>query len=346
MATETMKAFVITAPQTGGVQQIARWVPAPGEVLVRSRAVAVCTLERRIFAGAAPRYPVIGGHELAGVVEWVDGDQPGLKPGDRVAVDVMRRCGHCRYCRQGSNNICVEMNLPRRNSEFAVVGGGFAEYVAIPARQAIKLPEDLDLGAASLIEPLACCLHSIKRARVAPGDTVAVFGAGTMGVLHVLLARHAGARTIAIDPDEARLDFARRLGADFVLDPGSDDPARFVKDRTEGHGADVVIVAAGSMTAGEQALETVARTGRIVLYASLQPTAPLPLDWNMVHYKEIVVTGSANNTDADFREAAGLVSDRAVDLQPLVSRRIDLDELSGELLSSPRGKTQRVVVQL
>src|SRR5205807_2127953 len=112
----------------------------------------------------------------------------------------------------------------------------------------------------------------------------------------------------------------------------------------EGRGADVVIVAAGSIEAGAQALEMVAPTGRVVLYASLHPTASLQPDWNAVHYKEIVVMGSANNTADDFREAADLLASRGVNLQLLVSRRICLDELAGELPVKPTGRTQRVVV--
>ncbi|MGB8890228.1 MAG: alcohol dehydrogenase catalytic domain-containing protein [Candidatus Korobacteraceae bacterium] len=346
MGTETMKAFVITAPRTSGVQTTKRWVPEAGEILVRSKAVAICTMERRLFSGSLPHYPAIGGHELAGIVEWVDSSQSELKAGDHVAVDVMNRCGRCFYCLKGSNNLCVDMSKPRKGSDFVIVGGGFAEYVCVPFQQAAKLPDDVDLAEASLIEPLACCLHSISRTQLSPNDTVAVLGAGTMGTLHVLLAKLEGARTIVSDVDEARLSFVQTQGADLTVNPRIDDPVQFVRDCTEGRGADVVVVAAGFLEAGEQALAMVARTGHVILYASLHPSAALQLDWNAVHYREITVTGSANNTDRDFRQAAALVGSRAVNLKPLISKLISLDELPRELMCSPAGKTQRVVVRM
>ena len=216
----------------------------------------------------------------------------------------------------------------------------------MPAHQAVKLPEDLDLEEASLIEPLPCCLHSIKRAQLSSGDTVAVLGAGTMGMLHVLLAKLQGARTIVSDLDEARLIFAQRQGADITVNPGISDPVQVVKDCTDGRGAGAVVVTVSSMNAGEHALAMVARTGGVVFYASLHPLAALQLDWNAVHYQEITITCSEGKTDREFREAASLLGSRAVNLRPLISKLISLEELDEELMSSPAGETRRVVVQI
>ena len=343
---KTMKAFVVTGPRTAGVQVIQRWAPETGEILVRTRAVGICTLDRRLFKGPLPHYPVIGGHEVAGEVEWADERQCAFRPGDRVAVDVMNRCGRCYYCLKGSNNICLDMAKPRISSEFVTAAGGFAEYVPVPYHQAVKLPEDFNLEEASLTEPLACCLHSIKRAHLSPGETVAILGAGTMGTIHVLLATLGGAHTIVSDPDEERLRFVQGQGADLTVNPQTHDPVQFVKDHTDGRGADAVFVTASSTKAGEQALDMVAHTGRVILYASLHPAASLQLDWNAVHYREITVTGAANNTDHDFQEAAGLLANRELSLQPLVSRIISLDELADELMCRPSGNTQRVVLRM
>jgi threonine dehydrogenase-like Zn-dependent dehydrogenase len=341
-----MKAFIITAPRTAGIEAIEPWAPAAGEILVRPKAVAVCTLERRLFSGSLPRYPAIGGHEVAGVVEWVGEHESTFRPGDRVAVDVMNRCGHCHYCRKGSDNLCANVGKPRRSSNFFVPGGGFAESLPIPSGQAVKLPGHVGLEEASLIEPLACCLHSVKRAHLSPGETAAILGAGTMGTLHTLLAKLREARTIISDPDEGRLGFVQGQGADVTVNPRLNDPVQLVRDCTQGRGADVVFVPASSFEAGNQALAMVAPTGRVILYGSLHPTALLQLDWNYVHHQEITVTGSANNTHRDFQEAASLLVSGAITLQPLISRVIGLDELCGELMSYPAGSTQRVVVRM
>jgi threonine dehydrogenase-like Zn-dependent dehydrogenase len=341
----TMKAFLITAPHTGGVQVVERFVPKPGEIIIRPKAVGICTSDRRLFSRNLERYPAIGGHEIAGVVDWVGDRDTALRPGDHVAVDVMNRCGQCCYCLKGSDNICVDLGKSR-SSQIYIAQGGFAEYLPIPAGQALELPEDLDLEEASLIEPLACCLHSIKRGQLSNGETAVILGAGTMGTLHLLLARLSGARTIVSDSDEQRLNFARSNGADLTVNPAIHDPVAFVKDNTTGRGADVVFVTANSLAAGEHALAMVGRTGRIVLYGSLHPADTLQLDWNTVHYQEITVTGSANNTRRDFEQAAGLVGGRAISLRPLVSRVIGLDEMRDELETTPAGDTQRVIVRL
>jgi threonine dehydrogenase-like Zn-dependent dehydrogenase len=342
----TMKAFVITAPSAGEVQTIDRWEPNEGEVLVRSKAAAICTLDRRLYRGNDGHYPAIGGHELAGIVEWSNERQTALRPGDLVAVDVMNRCGKCFYCAKGSDNICVNLSVPRRDSPYFISGGGFAEYVPIPARQAIKLPQEVNIEAATLVEPLACCLRSVERGQLAAGETAAVLGAGTMGTLHVLLAKLRGARTIVTDPDEERLSFIKCRGADHCVNPATRDAAQFVKDLTDGRGADVVFVTASKREAGEQALSMVARTGRVVYYSSVRPSVRLEFDWNEVHYREVTITGSANNSARNFAEAANLVSSAAIDLQPLVSQVIGLEGLCEELKTHPVGKQQRVVVRL
>jgi len=328
------------------LKHIERWSPGPGEVLVRCKAAAVCTTERRVFSGDLPLYPTIGGHEFAGVIEWVDESESDLRSGDPVAIDHVNRCGQCYYCIKGHNNLCVHIYESRKNSDYVLIGGGFAEYSTPLINQIVKLPEHVDLEEASLIEPLACCIHSIKKAHLAFGDTVAIVGAGTMGAIHVLLARLLGARAIVSDTDEDRLSLVKQLGADLTVNPQLSDPVQVVKDYTEGRGADAVIVAAGSKAAGEQGLAMAGRLGRVVFYSSQYPPGTLDVDWNHLHYKEITLTGTEGKTDRDFREAVKLVANGSITVRPLISRVIPLDELPGELASRPSGQTQRVVVKL
>ncbi len=346
MSAELMRAVIITSPQTASLQEIERWTPDRGEVLVRCKAVAVCTTERRLFSGDLKIYPTIGGHEFAGVVEWVDENDSELKAGDRVAIDAVNRCGRCYYCIKGENNLCVNMYKSRKDWKYFLIGGGFAEYVTLLKSQVVKLSPDVDLEEASLIEPLACCIHSIEKARLTFGDTIAIVGAGTMGAMHVMLAKLMGARTIVSDIDEARLGLAQQLGADVTVNPLVDDPVRVVKDWTEGRGADAVVVAASNKTAGEQALAMVGRLGRVVLFASLYPPGPLALDWNHVHYAEITVSGTEGKTDRNFHAAAKLLGSGAINVRPLISKVIGLEELPGELGAKPVGEMQRVVVRL
>lgn len=345
MKSELMRAVVITGPKEASLQRIERWSPEPNEVLIRCEAAAVCTTERRVFSGELPYYPAIGGHEVAGVVEWVNDTESGLKPGDRVVMDGHNRCGNCYYCSRGHNNLCVDTFKPRKESKYIIIGGGFAEYTTMLPNQVLRLQDHLSMEEASLMEPLACCLHSIKKTHLRSGDTIAVVGAGTMGALHMMLAKHFGARTIVSDIDAARLEFVKQLGADVIVNPSSDDAVQVVRDHTDGRGADAVIVAASTRKGGEQGLTMVGPTGHVVFYASLYPKGMIDFDWNRIHYQEITIAGTEGHTKEDFQEAVALAESGAVNVRPLISRVIPLEELPAELASKPAGEIQRVVVR-
>jgi threonine dehydrogenase-like Zn-dependent dehydrogenase len=345
MEDELMKAVIITGPKTASVQQIPRWSPAEDEVLVRCRAAAICTTERRLFAGDRQYYPAIGGHEFSGIVERVNGENSGLKPGDSVAVDPHYRCGHCFYCVRGHGSLCVNQFAAATRAGYIIMGGGFAEYATALPGQALKLPATTSLEEASLMEPLSCCVHSIKKAELTFGDTVAVVGAGTMGAMHVGLAKLSGARVLVSDLDDQRLNLLEKMGADVMINPQRDDPEKVVKDYTEGRGADAVIVAASAKAAGEQALRLVRKAGVVVFYASLYPPGPIDLDWNRIHYGEIQIKGTEGSTAKDFQEAVGLLVCGAIDFAPLISKVISLEELPEELGHKPAGEMQRVIVR-
>ena len=345
MSARLMNAVVISAPLQASVQQIERWSHAPNEVLVRCKFAAVCTTERRIFSGLREVYPVIGGHELSGVVESVGGDECALAPGDHVVIDAVRRCGHCYYCLRGHSNHCAEMRKRKPRAGYVLIGGGFAQFTIAPATRAVKLPDNVELDQACLIEPLACCVRSIKKAHLAFGDTLVIIGAGTMGLMHVMLAKLLGARIIVINIDEARLNIAAQLGAQQIINARSGDPIKAVKDLTEGRGAEAVIVTSGDKVAGEQGVAMAGRLGFVIFYSSIYPATMLNLDWNRIHYEEIVVTGTEGKTEADFREAVRLLEVGLADLRPLISSFINLKELPSELGAEHKGAIFRVVVR-
>jgi L-iditol 2-dehydrogenase len=237
------------------------------------------------------------------------------------------------------------MSKRKTRAGYVIVGGGFAEYAIAPLSRVVKLSWQVDLEEASLIEPLACCIHSMKKSRLSSGDTVAIIGAGPMGTMHLELARLSGVRTIMIDVDEARLDFVRRLGADEAVNARVDDPVKAVKDFTEGRGADAVFVTTNDKLAGEQGVAMVGRLGCAVFYSSSYPPVALNIDWNRLHYEEITIAGTEGKTEADFQEAVKLLENGKVNLRPLVSKIISLAELPAELGASPQGEIQRVVVK-
>ncbi|HEY6333716.1 MAG TPA: zinc-binding dehydrogenase, partial [Blastocatellia bacterium] len=229
-------------------------------------------------------------------------------------------------------------------SGYIVMGGGFAEIATALPGQALKLPDTSGLEEASLMEPLSCCVHSIKKTELGFGDTLVVIGAGTMGAMHVALAKLHGARVMVSDLDDERLKILEKMGADITINPRRDDAEKIVRDHTEGRGADAAIVAAGARIAGEQALKLVRKGGTVVFYSSLYPPAPVDLDWNHLHYNETVIKGTEGSTARDFQEAVGLLAGEAIDLRPLISKVISLEELPGELANKPAGEMQRVIV--
>lgn len=339
-----MRAAVFTHPGSVQLRELEEFNPVPGEVLVRTRASAICTTERRLFTGELKGipFPIIGGHEFSGIVEAVQGGTTKLRPGDHVVLDAVGRCGHCHYCLRGASNLCQNRRVQR--GEYLILGGGFAEYVTLPFKHVHKLPREISFKEAALTEPLACCVRSFRKARVSFGETVLVLGGGTMGALHAMLGRAAGARVIVSDVDQGRLDFLRSIGLEQLINPAATDLVAFVKEQTDGRGADVAFVTASHQQAADQALEAVGLLGRIVLYASLHGGKVIG-DWNRVHYGEVSITGTEGKTEEDFCHAVGLIASRTLPLGSLVSRTISLDQLAEELARRPSGAEQRVVVE-
>jgi L-iditol 2-dehydrogenase len=341
-----MKAYVMFGARDGRVVDLDPFEPGAGEVMLRTRATAICTTERRIFDGSLKiPYPVIGGHEVSATVEQVAGPDSGLAPGDHVVLDGVNRCGRCHFCVRGQSNLCPRVYSTRRDP-YQIVGGGFAETMTVPLSRVHRMRGDVPYAEAALTEPLSCCIHSIKRSRLELGDVVVVIGAGTMGALHLLLSKMAGATVIVSDPDARRRELAAALGAHVTMDPSSGDPAAVIKEHTGGRLADVVFIAASNRSAGQQALGMVERAGRVIFFAATHPPERLDVDWNLLHHKEVSLVGSVGKTADDFREAAALIGNRSVDVRPLVSRTIPLDGLQQELSERPAGEVQRVVVSL
>ena len=173
-----------------------------------------------------------------------------------------------------------------------MVGGGFAQFISIPAGRLFRYSGHASPEEAALAEPLACCIHSTKRGRIQSEDAVAILGAGTMGALHLLLSKMRGAKVLVLDRDRVRL----RLGADCTIDVSREDAAAAVKRGTGGRGADAVFVAASSGSAGEMALGLAGKAGRVILFASTHPPESLQVPWNLLHDREVALEGSVGNT--------------------------------------------------
>jgi L-iditol 2-dehydrogenase len=330
-----------------------RDVPEPGrgEVLVRVEACGICGTDLRIVAGHHRAYPPgacrVPGHEIVGTVAAV-GEGAAAREGARVLVAPNIGCGRCRQCREGRVNLCI-----RPQALGITRDGAFAEYVlvgadAVAQGNLLAVPDGLDPAELSLVEPLACVLRGQRPLAIAPGDVVVVVGAGPIGLMHLAAAAvRDPACVIVSEPAEERRARASARGADVVVDAATDDLQAIVAERSEdGRGADVVITAAPAAPAQRQALELAAPGGRINFFGGLpRDNSRVELDTNLIHYKELLVTGTTANTTEDCREALELVVSGRMDTAGLISERYSLEEVHAAFAAAGSGQALKVVVE-
>ncbi|MCL4505538.1 MAG: alcohol dehydrogenase catalytic domain-containing protein [Chloroflexi bacterium] len=348
-----MKTTVFTGPRQVDIRDVAVPQTQPSQVLVKTHAVGLCTLEQRFYQGATPdSYPFLGGHEVAGEVVAVGTSaRTTARVGDIVSLALLTRCGTCYYCRRGMDNLCVH------NNESKVPGqlpgpAGLSEYVVAEDYQVYptSLPPAHDEEWAcrvcelALAEPLACVVRSVQVPPLRFGDLALVQGAGIMGLLHIQLLKQHGVRIVMAEPDAQRRQLALQAGADWAVDPLHTDLAAFLRERSDGYGVNAAFFTAGGASAIQQALEGMAKGAWLCLYGSVHPKGPIQIDPNLIHYNEWVVTGSFSHTSASFQQAVALIASRKVDLQPYVSERVAFPDVQRGLERAISPDTYRVVM--
>ena len=316
-----MNAAILHAPKTLAVEHAAARRPGPGEVSVRVRAAGLCGTDYRIWTGERPvAYPRIMGHEFVGQVREAGDAVQGFAPGDRVVVEPNYSCGRCPLCGEGNRNLCL--------SRVAIgidVDGGFAEDVCVPARCCWKIPDGVTDLEAVVIEPLAVVVRAVGRAVPRPGESAAVVGIGSLGLLALQVLRAHETRVLAMARTPARLPLARELGADAVH-AVADGPLAAAAQRFSGReGVDLVIETAGTAEAVSHALALVRPGGRVVLTGL--PHEPTPVAFFSVVRREVTIIGSMIYQD-EFREALALVVSRHVLTAPLLTHRFPLADIA------------------
>jgi L-iditol 2-dehydrogenase len=303
------------------VEEVEGPEPGPGEAMIRIHACGVCPSDLRSYLGSSshmsvPRTP---GHEWTGVVVSLgEGTEDAtIKVGDRVVADWRYVCGSCYQCRRGVFNYCEKLRQGVR--------GGFAEYGAAPLQQLRVIPDNVSFEEASFTEPLACIVQAHGYTEIKLGEDVVVVGAGPIGLLHLQVALHRGGRVIVSDPIASRLEKARELGAHETIDASATDPVERVKELTEGRGANAVIVAVGHPEPIRQGLAMGAINGWVNLFAGTYPSVEMPVDPNLIHYRQLRVTGSHDFTPHHFTTALRLIQYGIVRVEPLISHRFELD---------------------
>ncbi|OLC56532.1 MAG: hypothetical protein AUH77_05770 [Candidatus Rokubacteria bacterium 13_1_40CM_4_69_39] len=316
---------MIASVYRGDGKLVAEEWPRPtigaGEVLLRVLGCGLCGSDIAKIVDPSTPAPLVLGHEVVGEIVALGPGVTDCAIGDRVVAAHHVPCGDCHYCRRGSESMCHAFKASNLDP------GGFAEYVRVPApnvRHALfRVPRHVTDEAASFVEPLACCLRSVRRARVAPGDTVVVVGLGSIGCLFVQLLRRAGAVVVGCDPIAARAELARRLGA-AAAGPAS-AAAAAQRELSGGRGADQVIVTGGGTDVLPWAVESLRDGGTVHYFASGGDTLPLRLE--TLYHRELTLTATYSSSPSDLAEAFRLIVAGEVSVDRLVTHRVTLPGL-------------------
>lgn len=280
----------------------------------------ICGTDYRIWTGDRPvAYPRVMGHELVGAVDAIGSGVTRVRRGDRVVVEPNYSCGACPLCREGNRNLCLS-----RTAVGIDVDGGFAELVGVPSRCCWSIPAGVADDAVLVTEPLAVVVRAVNRGGPVAGESAAVVGAGTLGLLALQVLRARGARVLVVSRTERRFALARALGAEAthaVADGSLEETARRFSGR---EGVDLVVETAGTAEAVSHALALVRPAGRVVLTGL--PHEPTPVEFFRIVRREVTIVGSMIYQD-EFGEALALVASGAVESGPLLSHRFALDAL-------------------
>jgi L-iditol 2-dehydrogenase len=332
-----MEIMEVDTPETG-----------PDEVLVKVVANTICGTDVRIFRGEKTRgipLPTILGHEVAGHVQKVGRNVRGYEVGAPVALAPVIACHRCFYCQNGMENICPNQKIVGYD-----VKGGLSEYVCIPADAVAAgnlfvAQNDLPSEYLALAEPLACCVNGHRRSRIHLNTTVLIMGSGPIGLFHLQLALLAGARTVIMsEPSAPRRAVASTFGAHITVDPNSEDLPAIVFEATGGLGVDSVIICIGVPKLVNDALTMARQGGCINIFAGLAAKGWAEIEANLIHYKELEVTGSANSRCSDYKTALQLIESGCIKVEAMVTDRFPLRLTHAALDKAASGEGIKIAV--
>ncbi len=343
---------MIAAIYKGIGNMVVEDVPTPsiqdGELLVKVKVCAICGGDLRTFhhGHAAIKPPIILGHEFAGEIVAVGAGVDRYAVGDRVIVAPGIGCGHCSYCLSGNQHLCYHrLTLGHQYH------GGFAEFVrilaiAVPAGDVNLIPDSVDYLSATLAEPLACVINGQEAMQIQLGDTVAVIGTGPIGIMHAELARSRGAgKVFLINRSQPRLDRARPLGYDAYISSQKDDAVQRVLELTDGMGANVVIVTAGSEAAMQMGLAMTGKMGKVCFFAGLPKDKPqVTIDANFLHYRQITIYGTFSSAPRHNALAIEMIRSGKLNVDYLLTHAVSLQHINEGLQLVEKQAGMRIVV--
>lgn len=337
-----MKTIVCEEPNRLVMKETERPLLREGEALVKIKRIGICGTDLHAYKGNQPyfTYPRILGHELSGEIVEIQDNDTALTCGDLVTVMPYRYCGTCIACRQGKTNCCTSLNVLGVHED-----GGMREYMAVPTNLLLKA-DGLTPEQAAIVECLCIGAHAVRRANIVPGEFVLVIGAGPIGLGVMKFAKLAGAKVIALDINEDRLDYCKQwVPADYVVG-AKNDPAAKMKEITQGDYPMVVLDATGNSSSMEQAAQYVAYTGRLI-YVGLVKSR-ISFDDPDFHKRELSILSSRNATREDFEYVMLCIRSGRIDTDSFITHRVDLDHMidTYESWLKPESGVIKAMVQL
>lgn len=316
--------------------------PSAYQVLIKTRAVSICGSDLHTYQGKHPFAPLPAalGHELAGEVIKTGEGVNKLRPGDRVTLEPVITCGRCEFCQQGTYNLCTDISFHHRQGQ-----GAFTPYFVADQNRVYKLPDNITFEEGALLEPLAVSIHAVKKAGIQLGDSVAVFGAGPIGLMVLVLAGLQGASAMyTVDVQDFRLRQAKAFGAVEVFNNLYEKAVEAIVSRTGGLGVDVSFEAVGVQSTFLQALQVLKKGGRAVMAGlHLEPEVAIPA--NIFVEKEISISGTQGYSH-DFQRGLELLKNGMVDLSGFITHTFPFDDLQKgfDILTNSENEAIKVII--
>jgi propanol-preferring alcohol dehydrogenase len=348
MAAANMKAIrIFTIGKRLKQAEVSTPIPAAGEILVAVRAAGICHSDAhyRSGTGSVARLPITPGHEVAGIIEAVGPGVSEERIGERVCLHYLVTCGECSYCRSNIGQFCPDAAMIGKDRD-----GGYAEYICLPEQNAFSLPDEIPFShAAVMMCSFATALHALRKARFAEDESVAVFGAGGLGMAAIGLSTALGAsRVIAVDNNSAKVAAARSMGA-IGIDASGSDVLEAVMDSTAGQGVDVALELVGLPITAEQAVKSLGIQGRAAM-VGLANAATLINTYKDLIGKEREIIGVSDHLPEEIDELLSLVQCGRLDVAPVISTTVPLEETAinsvFDELDSYSGTAIRTVISL
>lgn len=316
-----MNAIYLEAPGKIAVAAVTQPERKEQNVLIKVRSFGICGSDIGAYLGTNPlvSYPRIIGHEVAGEVLEVPEDETELKIGDRVVLEPYVYCGNCYPCKNGHTNCCENLTVLGVH-----INGAMSEYFSHPRHLVHKVPADIPWNLLAMVEPLTISMHAVKRSRVKKGEHVVITGSGPIGLLAAQYALALEAIPVVVDPVEERLEFARKLGVKYTINPVKQDAVSEIKTITQGTMAEVVIEASGNAAAIRSSIDYAAYSGRISLVG--WPKNEISLPTALFTKKELDIVGSRNSFRS-FPESIQLIAENRVDVAAVITKTVAFEEI-------------------